>query len=195
MTSRAHSDIPNAASPAGLISRYRAITQALEEKTDGWLIGLAARLAFAMLLLPYYFKSALTKFDSGFLGLFPPSAGAFAQILPPIAEHHVYNVDAIPFFPWHLIVIAGTLAEVTLPLLIVVGLFSRLAALGMIGFIAVQTIVDVAFHGAALGGLFNGLPTELLDQRLLWVFLMIVIVVKGAGLVSLDHLLHRFLQR
>ncbi|WP_259781567.1 DoxX family protein [Aestuariispira ectoiniformans] len=176
---------------SGIMTRYRHLVRTVEATGDDWLIGFAARLGFAALLLPYYFNSALTKFDSGFLGLFPPSAGAFAQILPSIAEQYSYDVAAIPFFPWHLVVIAGSLTEILLPLLIVAGLFSRLSALGMIGFVIVQTIVDVVFHGVGPGVLFNGLPTELIDQRLLWVFLLLIIATKGAGRLSLDHILAR----
>lgn len=149
-------------------------------------LALASRAMFVVLLLPYYLGSALTKIDG--VGL---SAGAFAQILPPIAEQYLYDTSAIPFFPWHLVVWAGTLAEFVLPILIVVGLFTRLAALGMIGFVVVQTIVDVAFHGAALGALANGLPGELIDQRLLWVFVLGVMVFAGGGLASVDRLIRR----
>lgn len=149
-------------------------------------VALGSRGLFVLLLLPYYFNSALTKIDG--VGL---SAGAFAQILPPIAEQYVYDTAAIPFFPWHLIVWAGTLAEFVLPVLIVIGLFTRLAALGMIGFVLVQTVVDVAFHGAALGMLANGLPNELIDQRLLWMALLVAMVFAGGGRLSLDRLIRR----
>ena len=149
-------------------------------------LGLVARILFAVLLLPYYFNSALTKIDGGAL-----SAGAFAQILPPIAEQYLYDTAAIPFFPWHLIVWAGTFAELILPVLIALGLLTRLSAAGMIGFVVVQTSVDVAFHGAALGSLANGLPTELIDQRLLWVFVLSILLFAGGGKVSLDRVLNR----
>ncbi|WP_296997709.1 MULTISPECIES: DoxX family protein [unclassified Thalassospira] len=149
-------------------------------------VGLGARVLFVVVLLPYYFNSALTKIDG-----FGLSAGAFAQILPPVAEQYMYDTSAIPFFPWHLIVWAGTIGEFVLPLLIVAGLFTRLAALGMIGFVIVQTVVDVAFHGATLGMLANGLPTELIDQRLLWVSLLAALVFAGGGVVSLDRLARR----
>lgn len=195
MTSQAHSDQSDAFGLSRLLHRYHKTTHALETATQGWFVSLTARFAFAALLLPYYFNSALTKFDAGFLGLFPPSAGAFAQILPPIAEQYTYNVDAIPFFPWHLVVIAGSLAEIVLPVLIVIGLFSRLSALGMIGFVLVQTVIDVAFHDVALGGLFNAQPGQLVDQRLLWAFLLLIVVVKGGGKVSLDRLLARLAGR
>ncbi|MBC06972.1 DoxX family protein [Thalassospira sp.] len=160
----------------------------LEMKLDALggrdVVGIASRGLFVLLLLPYYFNSALTKIDG-----FGLSAGAFAQILPPIAEQYLYDTSAIPFFPWHLIVWAGTIGEFVLPILIVAGLFTRLAALGMIGFVVVQTIVDVAFHGTALGMLANGLPTELIDHRLLWIALLAAMVFAGGGKLSIDRLL------
>lgn len=159
----------------------------LEGRTDGWFIGLSARVWFSAILLPYYFNSAMTKVAGDSF----PSAGAFAQIVPSIADQYLYDTAAIRFFPWHIIVIAGTLAEFILPVLIVLGLFTRLGALGMIGFIAVQTVVDITAHGAAAGALFDGLPDQLIDQRMLWVFVLLMLVIKGAGAVSLDHLLSR----
>ncbi|WP_052065978.1 DoxX family protein [Thalassospira australica] len=149
-------------------------------------LALASRAMFVVLLLPYYFNSALTKLDG-----FGLSAGAFAQILPPIAEQYLYDTSAIPFFPWHLIVWTGTLGEFILPILILIGLFTRVSAVGMIGFVVVQTIVDVAFHGAALGALTNGLPTELIDQRLLWIFVLGLLIFAGGGKLSVDRLLSR----
>lgn len=174
-----------------ILNHYQNAVTGLHRVEQGLLIETMARLVFAGLLLSYYLGSAMTKFDAGFLGLFPPSAGAFAQILPPIAEEFSYDVEAIPFFPWHLIVIAGTLAEIILPVLIIVGLLTRISALGMIGFVIVQTFVDVQFHGADFGGLLNAQSGELIDQRLLWIFLLLVMVVKGAGKISIDHVLHR----
>ena len=164
---------------------------AIERATEGWGIEFGARLVFALTLMVYYLNSATTKLGDGLFGVFVPSAGAFAQILPPIAEQYVYDTSAIPFFPWHLIVIAGTIAEFVLPVLILVGLFARLAALGMIGFVVVQTIVDVAFHSVKLGAWFNVQASELLDQRVLWIFLLLLLVIKGAGAFSVDALLRR----
>ena len=161
------------------------------QAADGWLVGFSARFVFAAVLLVYYLGSAQTKLGEGLLGLFPPSAGAFAQILPTVAEEYSYDVSAIPFFPWHVIVMAGTVAEFVLPVFITLGLLTRLAALGMMGFIIVQTIVDVAFHGAAAGMLFNNQPGELLDARLLWIFILVVLIARGAGAISLDALIFR----
>lgn len=93
------------------------------------------------------------------------------------------------------VVTAGTWAEFVLPLLIVVGLFTRLAALGMIGFIAVQSYVDVHGHGVSgetLGAVFDRASGALIwDQRLLWGFVLVVLVMKGGGALALDRPLQR----
>lgn len=175
-----------------IMNTYHGTVNAMENRLEGWFIELSARLLFASTLLMYYLNSAMTKLGDGLFGIFAPSAGAFAQIIPPVAEHYVYDTEAIPFFPWHLLVIAGTIGEIILPILIVIGLFTRLAALGMIGFVLVQTYVDIAFHGTALGSWFNNQAAELLDQRMLWIFPLLVLLVKGAGAVSIDNVLRRF---
>jgi putative oxidoreductase len=167
----------------------------VETQLDGWFTGLAARFAFAAVLLIYYLNSAATKVGEGITGFFSIGDNAYFQILPSVVEAYGYDASQVPFFPWDLIVFAGTYAEFILPLLIVLGLFTRLASLGMIGFIVVQSYVDIAFHGAddkTVGAWFDRFSdAAILDQRLLWVFLLAVLVVKGAGALSLDWLLNR----
>lgn len=177
---------------------HKAIFARIEAALDGWFLGLTARLVFAAVLLAYYLNSFATKVGDGVLGVFSIQDGAYFQILPSVVEAYDYNAAAVPFFPWDLIVFAGTYSELLLPLLIVVGLFTRLAALGMIGFVLVQSYVDIAFHGVdaeTVGALFDRFPdAAITDQRALWVFLLAVLAVKGAGTVSLDALLRRGLR-
>lgn len=155
------------------------------------LVPTLARLVFASVLLSYFWASGLTKLGDGFLGLFQPSVGAYAQIFPRVMESVVYDTSQLSIFHWA-VVIAGTWAEFILPALVVVGLLTRYAALGMIGFITVQTLTDLFGHGAiehqsTIGKLFDRLPDAvILDQRLLWVFVLLVLVIKGGGLLSLD---------
>lgn len=176
---------------------YAAAAAGLERALEGWFLGLAARLAFASVLFGYYWNSALTKIADGVLGVFDLTAGAYIQIVPWAMEAAGYDDTAIGFVPWGALVAAGTCAEFVMPVLIVAGLATRLAALGMIGFVAVQSWVDIAFHGAdaaTIGALFDRTPSAMiLDQRLLWVFLLSVLVAKGAGALSLDHALGRAL--
>lgn len=158
------------------------------------LLPLIARFIFAATLLVYFWRSGLTKLGDGILGLFQPSLGAYAQIFPRAMEAAGYDVTQLGFFHT-LVVLAGTWAEFLLPLLIIIGLLGRAAALGMIGFIAVQSLTDLVGHGAwndpkVLGAWFDGAPDGIiLDQRLFWVFTLAIIVIKGTGPLSLDRLL------
>lgn len=162
-------------------------------RADG-LLATLARLLFAGVLLFYFWNSALTKLGDGILGLVRPSFDAYAQIFPRAMEAAEYDIGQLSILHT-LVVLAGTWAEFLLPLLIVLGLFTRLAALGMTGFVAVQTLTDLYGHRVidepkTLGGWFDGVPDALIaDQRALWVFLLLLLVVKGAGPISLDHLL------
>lgn len=167
----------------------------LEAKLDGWFLGFLARLVFAAVLAIYYLHSAGTKVGDGITGFFSIGDNAYFQILPSVVEAYGYDASQVPFFPYDIIVFAGTYAEFVLPVLIVLGLFTRLAALGMIGFIVVQSYVDIAFHGvdaATIGSWFDRLPSAaILDQRAFWVFVLLYLVVRGAGALSLDAVLGR----
>ncbi|MGI9509111.1 MAG: DoxX family protein [Geminicoccaceae bacterium] len=165
----------------------------LQHFLEDWFLGLFARLVFAAVLFFYFFNSAMTKIGEGTLGFLTVTDNAYFQILPTVVEQYEFDASQIPFFPYQLIVMAGTYAEIILPTLIVIGLFTRIAALGMIGFVAVQSYVDIAFHGAdekTIGAWFDRLSdATILDQRALWIFLLFYLVIRGAGAISLDQLL------
>lgn len=153
-----------------------------------------ARVLFGAVLAGYFWVSGLTKLGDGVMGLFSPSLGAYAQIFPRAMEAVSY--DASRLGGWeYLVVMSGTYAEFLLPALILVGLATRLAAAGMIGFILVQSLTDIVGHGAdagTIGAWFDRLPDGvILDQRAMWVFALLVLVMKGAGPVSLDAVLRR----
>ncbi|EAQ10590.1 putative oxidoreductase [Maritimibacter alkaliphilus HTCC2654] len=162
------------------------------DAATGPVIGTLARLTFAATLAGYYWASALTKIDGGSI-----SINGYAQIFPRAME--AVNYDASQLSAFHtLVVAAGTAAEFVLPALLIVGLLTRLAALGMIGFVAVQTLTDLFGHGAlsqpeTLGALFDRVPDSLiLDQRLLWITLFATLIFIGPGPLSLDRLLSRW---
>ena len=168
---------------------YDAIASRLN--AADWLLPTLARAVFGAVLLGYFWASALTKFDGGPFGL---ALGAYAQIFPKAFEAVGYDAGALSIFH-HLVALAGSWAEVVLPALVVLGLLTRLAALGMIGFIAVQSLTDVYGHladAATIGAWFDRIPDALiLDQRAFWVFVLVVLVIRGAGPVSVDRLLRR----
>lgn len=157
-----------------------------------WLVPTLARLVFASALLNYFWASGLTKLGDGLLGIFQPSVGAYVQIFPKAMESVLYDTSQLSAFHW-LVVVAGTWAEFILPALILLGLLTRFSAIGMIGFIIVQSLTDLYGHGAiahegTLGAFFDRFPDAIiLDQRAFWVFALVVLVIKGAGPLSLDR--------
>ncbi len=182
-----------------LVNLHGIVFGKVEKLTNGWLLGFAARFVFAATLLVYFFNSALTKIGPGPFGFLSPSDGAYAQILPGLMEQVGYDTSQIAFMPYGLIVLFGTWAEFVLPVLVTIGLFTRIASFGMIGFIVVMSYVDITGHhvdAATIGALFDGNPGSLIaDQRLMWIFILLVLVLKGAGRLSLDALLGGYYQR
>lgn len=178
---------------SALISLHEAVFARIQRHGD-WLLPTLARLLFVAILLRYFWASGVTKLGDGILGVLSPSSGAYAQIFPRAMEAAGFDTGQLSILHT-LVVLAGTWAEFLLPLLILLGLLSRLAALGMIGFLIVQTLTDLYGHGVieeagTLGAWFDKAPDSIImDQRALWLFLLVVIVVRGAGPLSLDHVL------
>ena len=148
-----------------------------------WLLPTLARFVFLPVLFTYYWNAATGKLD----GPFQPTFGAFGAILPRVAEAVSYDLSQATLIQ-KTILILGAWAEYALPLLLVAGLATRLAALGMVGFVVVQSLTDIHGHGVAdIGAWFDNVASAtILDQRTLWVFLLLVLVVRGAGPLSLD---------
>jgi putative oxidoreductase len=167
-----------------LLSHYARVAGLCDRQAD-WLLPTLARLVFAGVLVGYFWASALTKFD----GPFTPSIGAYGQIFPRAFDAVGFDPDGLTL--WHrLVALAGGYAEFVLPALIVLGLFTRLAAFGMAGFILVQSLTDVYGHGVAMGAWFDRASDGLiLDQRALWLLLLAVLLGKGGGPFSADRYL------
>lgn len=166
----------------------------LDARLSDWVLPTLARLVFAGVLLMYFWGSALTKLGEGLLGFLSPSTSAYVQIFPKAMEAVGYDASQLSFLHW-LVAVLGTNAEFVLPFLLVAGLCTRLAALGMIGFIVVQSVVDIAGHGigaADIGTWFDRPSGSLIaDQRALWALLLAFLVFKGAGPISVDRLFFR----
>ncbi|OSP54248.1 DoxX family protein [Pseudoruegeria sp. SK021] len=166
----------------------------LERATRSWLLPSLARFVFAAVLLGYFWSSAMTKLGTGLFGFLFPSSGAYVQMFPKAMEAASYDVSQMSTMQY-LIALFGTWAEFILPLLIVIGLFTRLAAIGMIGFITVQSLTDIWGHNAdaaTIGHWFDSASGALImDQRTFWVFVLIVLIVRGAGPISVDRFVLR----
>lgn len=147
-----------------------------------------ARFVFVAVLFWYFINSGLTKVD-GLGSFFSPTFNAFAQIFPKAAIEVSFDITQATGFQ-KAVMLAGTWAEFILPTLILLGLFTRAAAFGMIGFIVVQSLTDMVGHDASPGAWFDNLSdAAILDQRAFWVFLLLFLVFRGGGPLSLDRVL------
>ncbi|MEL6299810.1 MAG: DoxX family protein [Pseudomonadota bacterium] len=177
---------------------YSGVFGAIQNLLGDWFLGLSARLVFGSVLFFYFINSAFTKVESGFPGIFVPTMNAYAQIAPKAMEAANYDASQLPFMPYGLMVYAGTYAELLLPALILVGLFTRAASLGMIAFIGVMTYVDITQHNVdaeTIGTVFDRIQNSAIaDQRLLWIFPLLYLVIRGPGFVSLDAVFGRMVQ-
>jgi len=175
-----------------LLSTYTCVIASINRLQGAWFLPTLARFSFIAVLFFYFWNSAKTKLGDGIFGILHPSDNAYIAIFPKTFEAAGYDSSALSSFHWT-VAVAGTVGEFVLPTLLLLGLFTRLAAFGMVFFILIQTYVDVTGHGKTgqdLGAWFDGASDSLImDQRLLWVVLLAVMIAKGAGPVSLDKLI------
>lgn len=163
----------------------------LQRATEDWLLGLAARLVFAGVLAFGFWARGEGALGGGLAGLGDISADTYYRVLPAFG---VTTADPgqVALWPWGLLVKAMVYGSLALPVLIVIGLFTRLAALLMMGLVALDTWVLIEGRGldsATIGHWFDADTGSLVaDQRALWGFLLLYLVIRGAGALSLDRL-------
>ena len=116
-----------------------------------------------------FFKSGLTKIQSW-------------ETTKVLFEYE-YNV---PLLPSGTAALLGTVAELVLPVLLAVGLFTRLAGIGLFVFNIVAVYAYWAFLGSADG-------TAGLNQHIYWGLLLLVPIFHGPGKLAVDQLLKRLL--
>jgi putative oxidoreductase len=146
----------------GVIGRIEAMLAAIPHA----LPLLALRIAIAV---PFY-KSGLTKWD-GFLQL---SNGARYLFTQEFKLHIFGNLVAYPY-PIAAATLAG-IGEIVLPILLVLGIGTRFAALGILAMTAVIQIT---------------VPEGWANFHLPWAAMALMLVVFGGGAISLDRLLGR----
>jgi len=122
------------------------------------LVQLGARVAVAHV----FWNSAQSKLAS-----WPITQQLFAM------EYHV------PLLPPEIAAPLATATELTGSVLIALGLFSRAAALALLGVVAV---IQLFVYPGSWG------------EHILWASLLLLILARGAGVVSLDHIASRFLR-
>jgi len=153
-----------------------ALTAALEA-VIGWLAYAAQLVAPPLLRIALavpFFKSGLTKWD-GFLSLAPTAQFLFEEQFKLHIFGHDYN------FPMpDTLALLDSVAEIVLPVLLVIGLATRFSALGLLIMTGVIQLV---------------VPEGWANFHLPWASLAVAIIALGPGRVSFDHLIKRFLPR
>ncbi|MGO8737281.1 DoxX family protein [Rhodoblastus sp.] len=129
---------------------------------------LALRFAIA---IPFY-RSGLTKWD-GFLKLSDSADALFTDEF----KLHVLG-GQYPFPAPHLMAFASGMMEILLPILLVFGLGTRLAALGLLGMTAIIQLTE---------------PDGWANFHLIWGATALAIFLYGPGQISLDALLVKLL--
>lgn len=156
-------DADRGAGGGGLLAPLVRI-EALLGAIPRWLPLLALRFALA---IPFW-RSGLTKWD-GFLQLSGGAEFLFAQEfrLHILGSQYPYP---FPIFAAH----AAGIAEIVLPVLLVLGLFTRLSALGLLAMTAVIQLT---------------VPEGWANFHLPWAAMALALAAFGGGAVSLDRLI------
>lgn len=121
-----------------------------------------------------FLRSGLTKWD-GFLSLSPSAAYLFEEEFKLHVFGGIYDFAA-PIAVAH---VTG-LAEIAFPALLVLGLGTRFAALGLLVMTGVIQLV---------------VPDGWANFHLPWAAMAIAIIALGPGVISLDHLISRQINR
>ncbi|PJB71531.1 MAG: hypothetical protein CO093_04890 [Alphaproteobacteria bacterium CG_4_9_14_3_um_filter_47_13] len=137
------------------------------DKIASPLLDLSIRLFMANI----FFKSGWQKFQTFLNDDWGSTVYLFQDIHP------------VPGIPAELAAVMGTGGELGLSALLALGLFGRFGAAGLIVMTAVIQFVVPASYGMAN------------SDHYMWMLLLAVPLVKGPGIISLDALLCRWLQK
>lgn len=137
-------------------------------------IAMIASLALRFALAVPFYRSGLTKWN-GFLDLSPGAVYLFEN------EFKLHFFGAEYPFPYPQIMAHVTgVAEIVLPVLLVLGLATRLSALGLLCMAAVTFLVY---------------PHTWAAEQLPWSAMALALIASGAGKISLDYLITRRMGR
>ncbi len=135
-----------------------------------WAAHAAAPPLLRIALAVPFFRSGLTKWD-GFLSLSPTAAFLFEEQF----KLHIFG-STYDFPAPEAVALLDGIAEIVLPILLVIGLATRLSALGLLVMTGVIQLV---------------VPAGWANFHLPWAALAVALIALGPGPLSLDHLLAR----
>jgi len=166
--------------------------------------GPQARLVFLAVLGLCFLILAANKIGGRDLSMGPDVTGTFLSLgafysLAPVQLEVAGGAPAMLSIAIWIALHGLVMAKALLPVLLVVELATRFAALGLISLVIITSAIDVFGHGAppeAVGGLFDASPyDQILDLRLLWIMLLTVPAALGGGWLSIDVALRTLRRR
>ena len=151
-------DIPHRFhAPLGLRPHWNSLAEGLQHLISDSFLYLVARLGIASI----FFLSGRTKVE-GILTITP-------------STYELFQTEyVLPLVPPHVAAHLATYSEHAFPILLVLGLFTRLSALALLG---MTTVIEVFVYPEAW-------PTHLS-----WAGLLLLLIGRGAGAWSLDRVL------
>lgn len=142
---------------SGLRRRWNRLAELLQHRLSDALLCLVARFGIAST----FFLSGRTKVE-GLLSITP-------------STYELFRTEyMLPLLPPHIAAHLATYAEHFFPMLLVLGLFTRLSALALLG---MTTVIEVFVYPDAW-------PTHLV-----WAGLLLLLIGRGGGSYSLDRVL------
>ncbi len=160
------------------INDVMVASSAVMSKTPTWTMSLLARLVMATI----FWKSAMTKIAFNGEGLTDFSLSQIWNVLTldwMISDGAYmlfeYEYD-LPLLSPDLATHMAVAAEILLPIALILGLFTRFAALALL---CMTLVIQIFVY------------PNLWTVHVLWAVALLVIIAKGAGLLSLDNLLRK----
>jgi uncharacterized membrane protein YphA (DoxX/SURF4 family) len=144
--------------------------------SDKYLVGLFdlfARLYIANI----FFQSGLLKFRNYLNNNWDLTIEVFTSEHPPILRPEVmkflgFSGDPIQIMPIHFAAFLGTFSEIFFSLLLAIGFLGRIGAFGLL---MVTLIIQITYKD--------------LNEHYYWFIILGMFFVRGAGKISIDHLI------
>ncbi len=128
-------------------------------------------LSVRLYMANIFFKSGKLKFENCLNDDWESTTLLFEEIHP------------IPCLNPNFAAVSGTIGELVFPILLALGLFGRVGAAGLLVMtFAIQYAVPAEY------GIQN-------NDHYFWMFLLAMILLKGPGKISLDHLIQKWLKK
>ncbi len=141
-------------------------------------------LLLRLLIAWDFFKSGLTRVEGWkFFTTFGVSAEHWQKQVGLFTDIH-----PLPLLPPAITALAATVAEILLPILLAIGLFTRVPALGLL----IMTAIIEFVAANTPQGIENSIGNH---QHVLWMLLFGYLVIRGGGPLSLDGVIRSLRHR